>query len=284
MYKRLLISEQEKNDIKKLYSINEDEERNPLLMMLLQKALDNSNKETNISTDIKSTDSKVDSDTNKELEDTKNLTTGDVKLEGNFNSDQESIIKMTIDEMNKSGITDPLAQIGILSVIDKESGFRAFKEIGYGGTSDSRIESIFGNRGKKCKHLKKSDPDFFDCVYGYKSGMRLGNDQPGDGWKYIGRGLNGITGKSNYRKYGNMIGVDLVGNPKLAEDPRIAAKIAIAFFTKGKSPSSFPKFNSKEDAVNYFADLNAGRRGSSFGRGAAIASSKKFGLDTSNLA
>lgn len=210
-----------------------------------------------------------------------NTVMGDVKITGNYNSSQQNIISSLIDEMKKAGITDSYAQIGILSVIDKESNFKSFKEVGYCGTSDSRIVSIFGNkRGNMCKSLKCNDAKFFDCLYGYKSGLSLGNDQPGDGWKYVGRGLNGLTGKANYRKYGGLVGLDLVSKPELMEDPKVAAKVAIAYFTKGKSPSSFPKFKSKEDAVNYFADLNAGRSNSSFGRGTAIASSKKFDVDT----
>ena len=202
---------------------------------------------------------------------------GNVKIVGSYDSSQKNVISALIDEMKRVGITDSYAQIGILSVIDKESNFKSFKEVGYCGTSDSRIVSIFGNkRGNMCKSLKCNDAKFFDCLYGYKSGLSLGNDQPGDGWKYVGRGLNGLTGKANYRKYGGLVGVDLVSNPELMEDPKIAAKVAITYFTKGKSASSLPKFKSKEDSVNYFADLNAGRRNSSFGRGAAIASSKKF--------
>jgi predicted chitinase len=205
--------------------------------------------------------------------------TGKIKLVGSFSSSQQEVITNLINEMNNMGITNPYTQLGILSVIAKESNFKSFKEVGYCNTSDSRINSIFGNRGERCKSLKCNDPEFFDCIYGYKSGMKLGNDQPGDGWKYVGRGLNGLTGKANYRKYGDMIGVDLVSKPELAEDPKIGAKIAVAFFTKGKSPSSLPNFNNKEEAVKYFADINAGGR-SSFGQTTALAASQKFEVDT----
>ena len=278
MYKKLIIEESEKNHIKNLYGLKEEKVSNTFLNFI-KKALESQKTPSNLPvsdlTKGLSNDSNVDASS---------LNTGDVNLKGNFNSSQENIIKLTIDEMEKQGITDPYTQIGILSVIDKESGFKTYKEIGYGNTPDSRIESVFGKRGKKCKGLKKDDAKFFDCVYGYQSGIRLGNDQPGDGWKYVGRGLNGITGKANYRKYGSMIGVDLVGNPELLEDPRIAAKVAIAYFTKGKPVSSIPDFKSKEDAVKYFADLNAGKE-SPFGRSAALSKSlPKFDVDTSNLA
>jgi len=68
--------------------------------------------------------------------------------------------------------------------------------------------------------------------YGYQSrvGRNLGNDQPGDGAKYKGRGIIQLTGKSNYEKIGNLIGVDLVNNPHLAAAPSIAIEIAAAFW------------------------------------------------------
>jgi predicted chitinase len=78
-----------------------------------------------------------------------------------------------------------------------------------------------------------------------------------------------------------MIGVDLVNNPDLANDPKVAAKLAVAFFTKGKSGDSLPKFQNKEDATKYFANVNSGG-GSTFGLDKALAASEKF--DIKNLA
>jgi len=212
--------------------------------------------------------------------DTSNISTGDVQLVGNFDAVQKNNIKLMIDYMNKTGITDPLAQIGILSVISKESGFKPKSEVSYAGTSNSRIRSIFGSRVAKYSDSElndlKSDPEkFFNVVYA----KTVGNQGGGDGWRYRGRGFNQLTGKKNYEKYGNMIGKDLVGNPDLVNEPDIAAQVAVAFFTKGKPASTFPKFKDKVDAATYFADINAGG-GVSSHRSNAIAASEKFDVAT----
>lgn len=56
---------------------------------------------------------------------------------------------------------------------------------------------------------------------------RYGNDRPGDGKRYRGRGYVQITFKANYAKFRDLVGVDLVGEPERAADPEIAAAIAV---------------------------------------------------------
>ncbi len=59
---------------------------------------------------------------------------------------------------------------------------------------------------------------------------RLGNTQPGDGFRFRGRGPIQITGRANYKKYGDLLGVDLVGNPDLASTPQFAFSTAALFW------------------------------------------------------
>ena len=68
-----------------------------------------------------------------------------------------------------------------------------------------------------------NDKAFFDYMYG----PYFGNN--GEGYKYRGRGFIQLTGKNNYRHFGNKIGVDLVNNPDLLLDPEIGAKASFAF-------------------------------------------------------
>jgi putative chitinase len=61
---------------------------------------------------------------------------------------------------------------------------------------------------------------------------RMGNTEDGDGAKYIGRGLIQLTGKDNYKAFGDAIGEDLVANPQLVEQPRYAALSAGWFWNR----------------------------------------------------
>lgn len=54
---------------------------------------------------------------------------------------------------------------------------------------------------------------------------QLGNTQAGDGAAYAGRGYVQLTGRANYRKAGDLLGVDLIGTPDTAMRPDIAAKV-----------------------------------------------------------
>lgn len=61
-------------------------------------------------------------------------------------------------------------------------------------------------------------------------GGRLGNDTPGDGWRYHGRGYIQLTGKANYRAASQALNVDLVQRPCLAAESETAACIAIWYW------------------------------------------------------
>jgi predicted chitinase len=65
-------------------------------------------------------------------------------------------------------------------------------------------------------------------------GVSLGNTEPGDGKRYLGRGIIQIVGRANYRRYGDLLKLDLVGNPELAARPDVAARTAAAFWNLRK--------------------------------------------------
>lgn len=68
----------------------------------------------------------------------------------------------------------------------------------------------------------------------YEFDRSLGNVEPGDGVKYCGRGFVPLVGRSEYARFGKLVGADLVAKPELALDPAVAARIlAYDFMLKG---------------------------------------------------
>lgn len=67
-------------------------------------------------------------------------------------------------------------------------------------------------------------------VYGGRAD--LGNLEPGDGARFIGRGYLQITGRANYRAIGRRIGLDLEAQPERAAEPEVAVKVACAFWSE----------------------------------------------------
>lgn len=64
----------------------------------------------------------------------------------------------------------------------------------------------------------------------------LGNVQKGDGARYKGRGYIQLTGRYNYKKAGEALGLPLEQKPELVEKPEVAAKVAIWFWQNRVQP------------------------------------------------
>ena len=97
----------------------------------------------------------------------------------------------------------------------------------------------------------------YDPKYAPKKAKTLGNTRPGDGAKYKGRGYIQITGKYNYAQAGKALGLDLVKNPKLAEKPSVAAKIAVWYWKLRVQPN-VDDFSNVKDVTK---PINPGMRG-----------------------
>lgn len=63
-----------------------------------------------------------------------------------------------------------------------------------------------------------------------RKAFTLGNDAPGDGFKYRGRGLIEITGKGNYRTVSAFFSVDFVMDPELLGEDEYSARSAAWFW------------------------------------------------------
>jgi predicted chitinase len=139
--------------------------------------------------------------------------------------------------MQEAGLNNKFAQIALLANIKKESNFKPISEnMNYKNTALDRIRKIFGKRAARyddaqLTQIKSSPTSMGELMYGKDTsiGQSMGNTEPGDGFKYRGRGYIQLTGKNNYRFYGKKVGEDLVKNPDLANDPTVAAKISASY-------------------------------------------------------
>ena len=61
---------------------------------------------------------------------------------------------------------------------------------------------------------------------------KLGNTESGDGRRFKGRGPIQITGRSNYKRFGDLLGLDLIADPARAAVPDVAFRIAGLFWLK----------------------------------------------------
>lgn len=64
----------------------------------------------------------------------------------------------------------------------------------------------------------------------YEGRKDLGNNQAGDGYAFRGRGIFQLTGRANYERYSNLLGLDLVEEPELAAHPGISLLIACKYW------------------------------------------------------
>jgi putative chitinase len=96
--------------------------------------------------------------------------------------------------------------------------------------SDADCQRLARRDGEKVVPVARQK-EIANLVYGGKWGRdNLGNDQPGDGWRFRGRGAKQTTGRSNYGKVRDVTGLDVLDRPELLEDPDTGMKAACIYW------------------------------------------------------
>jgi putative chitinase len=123
-------------------------------------------------------------------------------------------------------------------VLHESGGFR-IREESLNYTPDALLK-IFGAKrisgavadaiGRKAGR-PANEQAIANTIYGGAWGKKnLGNLVDGDGWRYRGRGPMQITGRSNYGRFGDLLGIDLIAQPELALDARYIYAIPAAYW------------------------------------------------------
>ena len=186
---------------------------------------------------------------------------------GNQDANLEEIRKAAI----KFGITNPQMIIAMQANALKETGGRVIVEnVNYTKNSRERLQEIFGARISRLSdaelaQIQTSPQAFANYVYG-TPGNSLGNTQPGDGYKFRGRGFIQITGRANYTAVSKALYGDdrLVKNPDLLNNPTAAAEATAWFVNRSlgnfsKNMKLNPKDITQENATHLVTSIVAGR-------------------------
>jgi putative chitinase len=120
--------------------------------------------------------------------------------------------KVLNEMLPKYGITSPRRIASFISQCAHESGdFRLLEEnLNYKEETLLRVfPRYFGTGKQNAAEYARNPEKIANYVYMDKNRSAngaLGNTQDGDGWRFRGRGLKQVTGRSNYTTFGKAIG------------------------------------------------------------------------------
>ena len=91
----------------------------------------------------------------------------------------------------------------------------------------------------------------------YEGRKDLGNTQAGDGKRFKGRGPIQLTGRANYHKYGQQLGIDFENNPDIVALPSVGLLVACKFW----SDNDLNTLADKDDVLTITRRINGGTNG-----------------------
>ena len=126
--------------------------------------------------------------------------------------------KQVIDELpsviQDFKISSPLVLAHFLAQCAHESGNFKYTRENLNYSAQGLLKIFPKYFSKDTAEIAARKPEVIaNIVYSLRMGN--GNKESGDGWKYRGRGYIQLTGKSNYKSFGDFIGINLLDNPDL---------------------------------------------------------------------
>jgi len=180
--------------------------------------------------------------------------------------------------LRANGINNALRLAHFLGQGIVETGFLAAKAENLNYSFDG-LKRTFGRKFASDDEIRayaRKPQQIANRVYA----NRLGNgpEESGEGWRYRGRGFFQLTGKDNYRRYGELAGVDLVNDPEIIErDLKVSLQVAAAYFDK----TGLGEFADRNDIAAVSRGVN---RGDPRSRSPAIGEAERIEWTTKALA
>ncbi len=172
--------------------------------------------------------------------------------------DAEQYIGDLEQTLPKYGIADsPTRMAHFFSQILHESGLMRFdmENLNY---SARALRAVFGKyfqTDEEAEAYKRQPERIANRVYANRMGNR--SESSGDGWKYRGRGLMQLTGRSNYKAF-----AEWVGDERVVDDPDlVASEYAVHSAVFYWDKNNLNALADRDDVVRMTRRINGGTNG-----------------------
>ncbi|XP_076042845.1 glycosyl hydrolase family 19 domain-containing protein HI_1415-like [Oratosquilla oratoria] len=144
-------------------------------------------------------------------------------MKGGTSSSASKYFEGIKSTFKKYSINTPLRQAHFLAQIGHESSSlkATVENLNYSKSALLRVFRKYFQTNALAEEYARKPEKIANRVYANRLGN--GNEASGDGWKYRGRGLIQLTGKSNYERFDGTTSYDVVTNPHLVADNAILA-------------------------------------------------------------
>lgn len=165
-------------------------------------------------------------------------------------------------KLEQLGISTDRRRASIIGQCAHESmGFRTrYENLNYSGDGLWRVFRRHFRSRNEAEGFARQPERIANRVYADRMGN--GNSASGDGWRFRGRGFIQLTGRSNYRIYGGLLGINLLADPGVAAEPDLCWLIAAQYMARTRrSDRTLLQWADVPDTVMVTKGINGGTNG-----------------------
>lgn len=172
--------------------------------------------------------------------------------------DAEQYIHHLEEALPKYGIADSRLRLAhFFAQVLHESGCMRFdmENLNYSSEALMKVFGKYFKTKEEADAYARQPEKIANRVYANRMGNR--GETSGDGWKYRGRGLIQLTGRSNYKAFAEWVGDATVMNQPDRVSSEYAVQSAVFFWDK----NNLNRFADKDDVVGLTRKINGGENG-----------------------
>lgn len=184
------------------------------------------------------------------------------ELKKHYPTSNEKVVKALVENLkllaDKYGVNTPLRLSHFLAQTAHESGgFRVIEEnLNYSADGLNKIfPKYFKNAGRDAQAYHRQPEKIANIVYASRMGN--GDTASGDGYKFRGRGLIQLTGRSNYTNFAKDSGIQVEEAVAYLATPQGAVESAAWYWSK----NGLNALADKDDVTAVTKKINGGTIG-----------------------